>query len=105
MSQFLNLRSALKLSDNSPLFIQANGRPLSRGDFVEFIRSMLERLGLNSRSYVAHSFRIGDATSAAAARIPDHLIKTMGRWSSDCYQTYIKTLLALIRQAQIKMAQ
>ena len=102
MSQSLNLRSAMNLSVNSPLFIQANGRPLSRGDFVEFIRSMLERLGLNSRSYARHSFRIGGAT---AARIPDHLIKTMGRWSSDCYQTYIKTPLALIREAQIKMAQ
>ena len=97
ITQFLKLRSALNLSVNSPLFSQANGRPLSRGDFVEFIRSMLESLGLNSRS-------IGGATAAAAARIPDRLNKTMGRWSSNCYQTYIQTPLALIREAQIRMA-
>ena len=65
---------------------------------------MHERLGLNSRYYAGHSFRIGGATAAAATRIPDHLIKTMWRWSSDCYQTYIKTPLALIKEAQIKMA-
>ena len=65
---------------------------------------MLERLGLNSRSYVGLSFRIGGATVAAAARISDHLIKSMGRWSSDCYQTYIKTPLSVIIEAQVKMA-
>ena len=37
-----------------------------------------------------HSFRIGAATTAAAAGYPKWAIQTLGRWSSDCYKTYIR---------------
>ena len=36
------------------------------------------------------SFRIGAATTVAAANLPAWLIKAMGRGSSDAYQTYIQ---------------
>ena len=37
----------------------------------------------------SHSFWIGAATVAACSGIPDHLIQTMGNWSSNAYQLYI----------------
>ncbi|CAB4006783.1 Retrovirus-related Pol poly from transposon 412 [Paramuricea clavata] len=37
------------------------------------------------------SFRIGAATSTAAAGIPDHLIQSLGRWTSQAYLRYIRT--------------
>ena len=104
MTQFLKHRAATFSQNNGPLFKQVDGRPLTRSAFVAIIRVILQRMGLNPDCYAGHSFRIGGATAAAEANIPDHLIKTLGRWSSDCYQTYIRTPLSLIREAQVKMA-
>ena len=43
-----------------------------------------------SCKYSSHSFRIGAASAAAAAGIPDWQIQALGRWSSDCYRGYIR---------------
>ena len=43
-------------------------------------------------------FRIGAATTAASCGVPDHLIITLGRWSSDAYQVYIRTPITSIVQ-------
>ena len=39
----------------------------------------------------SHGFLIGAATTAAAANIPYRVIETLGCWSSDTYQQYIRT--------------
>ncbi len=36
-----------------------------------------------------HSFRIGMASEAGRLNMPDHIIKALGRWESDCYLRYI----------------
>ena len=62
-------------------------------------------LGLSSDSYNGHSFRFGAATAAHEARLNDHLIQTLGRWSSDCYTRYIHTSLKVIQQVQKQLAE
>ena len=74
-----------------PIFKYKNGKPLSRTLFTEEIRNLLSLGGLEPKHYAGHSFRIGAATTAAAVNIPAWLIKTMGRWSSDCFERYIRT--------------
>ena len=37
-----------------------------------------------------HSLRAGGATALAEAGIPPHMIQTIGRWSSDAFQIYIR---------------
>jgi hypothetical protein len=104
MLRYLALRAATVISVGEPLFLTPDRAPLTRGVFIEALRSLLQRLGLESAHYAGHSFRKGAATSAADAGIPDHLIKTMGRWSSDCYVRYISTPVSLLQSSQCRLA-
>ena len=64
-----------------PLFIDTHGQPLTRSSLSTFIQSVLQGAGIPGH-FSGHSFRIGDATTAAQCGIPDHLIKTLDWWSS-----------------------
>ena len=72
-----------------PLFCFADGRPSTRQLLSSTVLSLLCSAGY-SGYYSGHSFRIGAANTAASRGLPDHLIKTLGCWSSDAYQRYIR---------------
>ncbi len=76
---------------DGPFFKFSNGHSLTRVRFVEEVRKALHQAGLQADEFAGHSFRIGAATSAAAQGLPDWLIKTLGRWESSAYTTYIRT--------------
>lgn len=82
---------AVRGNRQGPLFTTEDGSGLTRQTFATLINPLLSRLNLNTKNYNTHSFRIGAATSAAEAHIPDTYIKMLGRWRSDAYQCYIKT--------------
>ena len=46
--------------------------------------------GLDPKLYKPHSIRIGAATTAAVLGFPADVIRTLGRWSSSCYQLYTR---------------
>ena len=73
-----------------PLFIRQSGLPLSRSLLTSWLRSIIEGAGIPG-NFSSHSFRIGAATVAARNGVPDHLIQTLGRWTSNAYQLYIHT--------------
>lgn len=98
------LRDQLSASAQTPFFMLPGGQPLTRQQFTGYLDNILTILHLPSTSIRPHSFRIGAATAAASAGVPSHLIKTLGRWSSDCYQRYIRTSANLIAQAQLQMS-
>ena len=79
----------LALRGSTPGPFCANGSPLSPSLVNDWLRSILATAGVPG-NYSSHSFRIGAATSAAVAGIPDHVIQTLGRWSSDCCRRYIR---------------
>ena len=73
-----------------PLFVWADRSPLTANQVNHYLRIILSRAGV-SGPFSSHSFRIGAATSAAVAGLPDHLIQTLGRWTSQTYRRYIRT--------------
>ncbi|XP_071119608.1 uncharacterized protein [Haliotis cracherodii] len=103
--QYLVLRNQRTSNPLDPLFLMPNGVAMDRKFFIDHLKLVLHRSGYDHTNYNGHSFRIGAATTAATAGIPDHLIKTLGRWSSDCYNRYIRTEQRSIHQAQLAMAQ
>ena len=74
-----------------PLFIHEDGSPLLKAQFVKKVKKALAHQNIDSSKYSGHSFRIGAATAAAAAGVPDHMIKMMGRWESSAYLLYVRT--------------
>ena len=73
-----------------PVFINADATPMRRRQFVSKVQEALTVAGVNGGDFNGHSFRIGAATSASQAGIPETTIKTLGRWRSMAYQQYIR---------------
>ena len=65
------------------LFNAGRFAPLTNASLNKALRILLKNAGLDQLQYASHSLRIGAATTAAAARIPVWMIKTLGRWNSN----------------------
>lgn len=103
LRKYLQSRTRMHHSLQDPLFISDNHVALTRTVFISKLKVLLQTLNHDHTSYSGHSFRIGAATSAAQAHVPDHLIKTLGRWTSDSYTRYIRTPPSLVAAAQRAM--
>ena len=100
-SSICPLRAMQKHLKNSrqgdkPVFSFKDGSFLTRQCVSKTVQQLLEGTFPDAKQYSSHSFRIGAATTAAAADVPDWLIKVLGRWSSNCYERYIRTPVSLI---------
>ena len=74
-----------------PFFQFADRTPLTKARFTEQIRAILGDAGLPYSHFAGHSFRIGAATAAANAGLEDSTIRTLGRWNSNAFLSYIRT--------------
>ena len=91
-------------SKTGPLFQMVSRGYLTRAIISKLLKETLQSSGIDATRYSSHSFRIGAATTAAAAGIPDRIIKTLGRWSSNCYQRYIQLPLSTLTSIPGTMA-
>ena len=55
--------------------------------------------------YAGHTYRIGATTTAASVGLPPWLIKTLGRWTSDCYERYIRLPDSLLSEVSTRLVQ
>ena len=82
---------AIRPPSPGPLFVHDNGSPLTRAGLVSAVRAALSEGSVDLSRYTGHSFRIGAATAAAQAGLPDSMIQMLGRWRSSAFQRYIRT--------------
>ena len=87
-----------------PLFSFQSGLLLTRSAAVHLLQDVSCHAGLPYTSFKGHSFCMGAASTAAAAGLPDWLIKVLGQWLSDCYQLYIRTPCNVLLSATPRMA-
>ncbi len=71
-------------------FCHFDGSPLTQFQFNAVLKQVLVFSGMGDAHIRAHSFRIGAATTAAAAGIPLTDIQAMGCWRSDAVLRYIQ---------------
>ena len=64
--------------------------PLTKYQFDAVLKRSLGIMGLAAYKFSSHSFRIGAASEAARAGVPEGDIKALGRWKSNCYQVYVR---------------
>ena len=81
---------AIRPPTPGPLFLLNSGDPLSRDTLVTTVRHTLSSAGLEVSQFNGHSFRIGAATAASQAGIPDSTIKSLGRWKSSAFTRYLR---------------
>ena len=56
---------------------------ISYSNMRELLKKKLEQLGFPAADFSLHSLRVGGATAAAAAGVPDRVFKKHGRWKSE----------------------
>ena len=81
---------AVRESEVGPPFRFNDGKHWTRQRLVHQVRTALQAQGIDSSRYSGHSFRIGAATTAAAAEIEDSTIQMLGRWQSSAFLRYIR---------------
>ncbi|XP_056094663.1 proline-rich protein 36-like [Rhinichthys klamathensis goyatoka] len=96
---YLHWRSSQAKSHLDPLFIDDSNKPVTRFWFQKHLKSVLQQSGIQAKHFSSHSFRIGAATSAAQKGLSQQQIQALGRWSSDAFQSYIRTNRFHIKKA------
>jgi len=83
-------RKASHRQPGLPLFRLPDGTPLTSRKWNAVLRDRLKGFVPNPSVISSHSFRSGSATWLAQLGYSDSEIKAVGRWSSRCFEDYIK---------------
>lgn len=103
LRKFMRYRKQAPSSD--ALFRFHDTSLLTRAKLQRTLQESLQTLGLPDHKFGTHSLRIGSATAAARAGVPMDIIKSMGRWSSECYRQYIRAPHKALFQLTNKLCQ
>jgi hypothetical protein len=76
--------------EDTPLFRNPKGSPFTYDQINRLVKMLMREVGEDEHAFSTHSLRIGGATALFAAGASPTVIRTMGRWSSDCYRLYVR---------------
>jgi len=88
-----------KLNKHLPLFTyrsRSGPRSLTIHRFLERCNTIWQKLGYPRTT--GHCFRIGGTTELLIAGVPPEIVKSMGRWSSDAFFRYWRSLEDIVPQ-------
>ena len=77
------------------LFCEQNGNPISRSFVVRWLNKLVAKSSFANLKINTHSLRIGRTTDLALAGASDAYIRQAGRWSSNAYLKYIRSVVVL----------
>lgn len=92
------LASPLQSLD-APLLQDDRGLPLSYRMLHHLIKSRSREFGLDPSAFGTHSLRIGGTSQLAASNFSEAQIQALGRWTSECYQRYLRLPDSFFEQA------
>lgn len=104
MMRYFTFRRGLGCAPQDPLFLLPPRQVLSRHIFMDMFHRVCQAAHISCDGLKGHSFRIGAATAAAEAQIPDYLIQTLGRWKSSSYTRYTRISPQLLCKTQNDIA-
>ena len=67
-----------------------DGSPVTVYQFNSVLKKVLELSGIQNKRYKSHSFRIGGASLLFLEGKSEEEIKSLGRWKSNAYKSYIR---------------
>jgi hypothetical protein len=88
MVRYMKRRSSVDQA--APLFADRRANVLHKSCLVSATRLSLSAIGLNPALYSGHSFHAGSATTGADCGFNQWELKMLGRWSSECYNRYLR---------------
>ncbi len=87
----------------SPLFVDSMGNKISQTWVVQRLRGKLTQIGLEAKHFCGISLRKGGAQTLLRLRANDTIVMGMGRWTSSCFNRYLRLEERDIQQWQAKM--
>lgn len=90
---YVNMIKVVRAPPDSVLFVipgsKGHLKPIHYVQFTKVFRTLVLETGRKAEEYSSHSFRRGGATYAFECGVPDHYIRMLGGWRSDCYKGYV----------------
>lgn len=77
-----------KTKPHEPLTAMGAGRGLSNIHVTNILKTLASDMGLATDGYSTHSLRIGGSTSLLNGGAPPLVIKLLGQWLSNCFESY-----------------